>query len=280
MKKIILGVATFAIAMGTFSCIGGGKTNPSTQQDSISYAVGLLEGNRMLGAIEQSQEAEEEDARINKEDFLKGYKDGIKDPKQFSYFAGAITATQTATYMIKDSIDLDLLYAAFESALKADSANYKMTDEKARDLMQIFQQKKQQKAIEEAQRKAQEEKDKGAKFIEEFKKEEGVQVTESGLAYKVLTPGTGATPTEADKVKVNYKGTLINGEEFDANEGIELGVNQVVKGWTEMLQLMKVGEKVKVVIPSDLAYGDQGSYKIPGGATLVFEMELLDIVKK
>ena len=125
--------------------------------------------------------------------------------------------------------------------------------------------------------------EKGKKFLENFVKTEKAQKTDSGLAYKILTPGKDPKPKATDTVKVHYKGTLIDGTEFDSsykrNKPIEFPLNRVIKGWTEGMQLIGKGGKIKLVIPSDLAYGNQGAPpSIPGGATLVFEVELLDIV--
>ncbi|MDD0852718.1 FKBP-type peptidyl-prolyl cis-trans isomerase [Halobacteriovorax sp. GB3] len=127
-------------------------------------------------------------------------------------------------------------------------------------------------------------KDKGGQFIETFVSKEGGTKTASGLAYKVLTEGKGETPKAEDTVTVHYKGTLLDGTEFDSsysrNKPTSFPLNRVIKGWTEGLQLVKKGGKIKLVIPSELAYGDQGAPpKIPGGATLVFEVELIDIKK-
>jgi FKBP-type peptidyl-prolyl cis-trans isomerase FkpA len=109
----------------------------------------------------------------------------------------------------------------------------------------------------------------------------GAVRTESGLIYRELTAGTGASPKASDTVKVNYRGTLVDGTEFDSsyrrNEPAEFPLTRVVKCWTEGLQKMKTGGKSVLVCPSDLAYGDQGRPGIPGGATLVFEIELLEI---
>ena len=109
-----------------------------------------------------------------------------------------------------------------------------------------------------------------------------MKTLESGLQYKVITPGTGASPDLNDKVKCHYRGSLINGREFDSsykrNEPAEFPVNGVIKGWTEALQRMKVGAKWMLFIPSDLAYGDQGAGNvIEPGSTLIFEVELLEI---
>ncbi len=111
--------------------------------------------------------------------------------------------------------------------------------------------------------------------------EPGATKTESGLIYRELRAGTGASPKATDTVKVNYRGTLTNGTEFDSsykrNQPAEFPLNQVIKCWTEGVQKMRVGGKSSLVCPSDIAYGDQGRPSIPGGATLIFEVELLEV---
>lgn len=119
----------------------------------------------------------------------------------------------------------------------------------------------------------------GKTYLEENKKKEGVVVTESGLQYEFLTKGEGALPKAEDQVKVDYVGTLIDGTEFDSSikrgEPVVFGVGQVIPGWSEALQLIPVGSKVRLVIPSDLAYGEQGVMpKIEPNAVLVFEVTL------
>ena len=131
---------------------------------------------------------------------------------------------------------------------------------------------------------AESEKKQGEDFLAKAAKEEGAQKTESGLVYKVLKEGTGAMPKATDTVEVHYEGKLINGEIFDSSlqrgKPVTFPLNQVIKGWTEGVQKVKEGGKIKLVIPSDLAYGTNGAPpKIPGGATLVFDVELLEIVK-
>ncbi len=128
------------------------------------------------------------------------------------------------------------------------------------------------------------EKEGGKAFIESFVSKEGATKTESGLAYKVIKEGTGATPGAEDVVEVHYHGTLTDGTVFDSSvergKTISFPLNRVIKGWTEGLQTMKEGGKTKFVIPSDLAYGEAGAPpKIPGGATLVFEVELFKVTK-
>jgi FKBP-type peptidyl-prolyl cis-trans isomerase FkpA len=124
---------------------------------------------------------------------------------------------------------------------------------------------------------------KAREFLEKEAKEKGAVKKPSGLLYFPLKEGSGASPTATDKVKVNYRGTLVNGTEFDssykAGKPVEFALNQVIKCWTEGVQLMKVGGKAKLVCPSELAYGERGSRGIPPNAPLVFEVELLEVIK-
>ena len=130
------------------------------------------------------------------------------------------------------------------------------------------------------------EKDAGRKFLEENKKRAGVVELPSGLQYEIITKGTGAIPKATDTVSANYIGGLTNGKEFDNSykrgQPIEIPVTGVIQGWIQALQLMPVGSKWKLYIPSDLGYGDRGAPNggIPGGAALVFTVELLAIVHK
>ena len=124
----------------------------------------------------------------------------------------------------------------------------------------------------------------GEKFLAENKTKEGIKTTPSGLQYKVLKEGNGPTPKETDTVVTDYKGTLLNGTEFDSSykrgQPAEFPVNRVIKGWTEALQMMKVGSKYQLFIPANLAYGERGAGQDIGpNETLIFEVELRDIKK-
>ncbi len=124
----------------------------------------------------------------------------------------------------------------------------------------------------------------GDDFLAANKSKEGVVTLPSGLQYKILKAGTGAKPTASDTVVCNYRGTLINGTEFDSSykrgQPSKFPVSGVIKGWTEALQMMPVGSKWQLFIPSDLAYGDSGQSGIPPGSTLIFEVELISIEGK
>jgi FKBP-type peptidyl-prolyl cis-trans isomerase FkpA len=136
-------------------------------------------------------------------------------------------------------------------------------------------------ATERASRVASREKAASAAYLTKATAEPGAVKTDSGLVYRELRAGTGASPKATDTVKVNYRGTLTNGTEFDSsykrNMPAEFPLNGVIPCWTEGVQKMKIGGKASLVCPSDLAYGDQGRPSIPGGATLIFEVELLEI---
>ena len=128
-------------------------------------------------------------------------------------------------------------------------------------------------------------KEAGTKFLEENKKRPGVVTLPSGLQYEIITKGTGPVPKATDTVKAHYTGSLLDGTEFDNSykrgEALTIPVSSVIKGWVEALQLMPVGSKWKLFIPSDLAYGDRGAGgAIPGGSALIFEIELLSIVNQ
>jgi len=157
-----------------------------------------------------------------------------------------------------------------------------LTDEQVKEVMGAFQ--KDMVAKQAAARKATGEKnaEEGKKFLEQNKSKPGVKTTASGLQYKVEKEGSGATPKESDNVKVNYRGTLLNGTEFDSSfkrgAPATFPVNRVIKGWTEGLQLMKPGAKYQLYVPADLAYGERGAGSDIGpNATLMFDVELLEV---
>jgi FKBP-type peptidyl-prolyl cis-trans isomerase FklB len=187
-----------------------------------------------------------------------------------------------------DDIDQDLFIQGVRSGL--DSTNiliqFDQIDPILRDFFQKKQMAQQEKQREEALKKAEDEfgavKLEGEKFLEQNKDSEGVVTTDSGLQYIVLEQGSGEKPGPTSNVKVHYHGTLLDGTVFDSSvdrgESIDFGVNQVIPGWTEGLQLMNVGSKYKFFIPQELAYGaQQKGDVIKPFSTLVFEVELLDI---
>lgn len=174
-----------------------------------------------------------------------------------------------------NSINTELLTKTITSALKGEKTAFAPED------ANMFIQGYFQKLMEEKGAVVRVE---GEKFLEENKKKQGVVTTESGLQYQIIKTGEGAKPAATDKVKTHYHGTLTNGTVFDSSvdrgEPVEFPVNGVIKGWTEALQLMPVGSKWKLFIPYQLAYGERAAGpQIPAYSALVFEVELLEIVK-
>jgi FKBP-type peptidyl-prolyl cis-trans isomerase FklB len=217
-----------------------------TQKDKASYAVGLNVG-RNLGA-QLHQQAVELDQAI----LLRGMKDALAGGK---------------TLLTDDEVKAAL------GQLQAE--------------VRTRQQEKMKVEQEKMEVAAKENKKEGAEFLEANKTKEGVVTLPSGLQYKILTEGTGPKPAATDTVSCNYRGTLLNGTEFDSSykrgQPLSIQVTGVIKGWTEALQLMPVGSKWQLFIPSDLAYGDRGADPRSGigpGATLIFEVELLSIQDK
>jgi FKBP-type peptidyl-prolyl cis-trans isomerase FklB len=157
-----------------------------------------------------------------------------------------------------------------------------ITDEEVRQTLMDFQKEMTTKQQEKAKVLGEKNKKDGEAFLAENKKKDGVKVTASGLQYIVEKEGSGAMPKATNTVVANYRGTLLDGTEFDSsykrNEPAEFPVDGLIKGWTEALQLMKPGAKFKLFIPSELAYGEQGAGdKIGPNATLIFELELVEI---
>jgi FKBP-type peptidyl-prolyl cis-trans isomerase FkpA len=179
------------------------------------------------------------------------------------------------------SVDLDSLVEAIRATY--DGKELALTDEEAAAIRKEYVAKRQAEQQADTTASGQANMLEGQKFLAENKVKDGVQITESGLQYKVITMGDGAKPAAEDTVKVHYRGTLLDGTEFDSsyarNEPISFGLNRVIPGWTEGVQLMPVGSKFMFYIAPELAYGEGGGGPIPPNSTLIFEVELLDIEK-
>lgn len=187
-----------------------------------------------------------------------------------------VAVTESQKFVVK--MNKDKIASSFISALNGKA---EMTDEEAQAVLQEFD--TQMRAKQQALSKAEAEKNlkEGEAFLAENKTKEGVVVTASGLQYKITTLGTGAKPAVTDKIRVTYKGTNLKGEVFDkSEEPVEFPLGQVIEGWKEGFQLLPVGTKATLYIPANLAYGSfSPSEKIGANSVLVFEVELLDIVK-
>lgn len=175
----------------------------------------------------------------------------------------------------KVDINPDILAAGIKDSL---AGKPQLTQDQVKEVMAQFEKDMEQKQKDLGEKN----KTEGTKFLEENKKKPGVKTTSSGLEYKVEKEGTGPQPKATDMVTVNYRGTLIDGTEFDSSykrgQPASFPVNGVIKGWTEALQLMKKGAKYQLVIPSSLAYGERAmGPDIGPNSTLIFEVELMDV---
>lgn len=204
----------------------------------------------------------------------------VTEMDKVSYAIGV----QLGTNFKRQGIDIKI--EKFVQGLKDATAGNKLelTEQEIQQTMMAFSQKMRAKQQEKQKADAVKNLAAGKVFLEANKKKEGVKVLPSGLQYKVIKEGTGKTPTAADKVKTHYRGRLIDGTEFDSSykrgKPAEFGVKAVIKGWTEALQLMKEGAKWELYIPANLAYGERARPTIPANSTLIFEIELLEIVKE
>lgn len=288
MKKVSFLMA-LAVAAGLASCTAQSpKANLATDVDSLSYAIGLartegLDQYLAQQGIDSTQMA----------DFIKGFNEGARkiEKSDAAYMAGLQIGQMVSKQWVEGfnrqifgndstmTLSRDNMLAGFLAGVaKIKGA---MTKAEAQEYMNKQMDAIKEKAIAE---KYADNKAAGEKFLAENKEKEGVVTLPSGLQYKVIKEGKGPKPTETDRVKVNYRGTLIDGKEFDSsykrNEPATFRANQVIKGWTEALTMMPVGSKWELYIPSELAYGTRETGgDIKPFSTLIFEVELLEIVK-
>ncbi len=289
MKKIVMFAAIAAVA-GLASCTSQApKANLKSEIDSLSYMMGITNTQGLQDFAEQRLGVDS----ANWADFMKGVEEGIHkiSKKEKAYTAGVQIGQQVGGDMIENigrqlfgndstqTLSKDNFLAGFLAALKSNSLTLMP---EAKEYVDTHTEAIKAKALEE---KYGENKAAGIKFLEENKTKEGVVTTESGLQYKVIKAGKGEVPTSTSTVKVNYKGTLIDGTEFDSsykrNAPATFRADQVIKGWTEALTMMPVGSKWELYIPQELAYGARETGgQIKPFSTLIFEVELLGIDKK
>lgn len=229
----------------------------------------------------------------NTEEFLQGFAKAVNSREsETSYNFGFAVGSQVAMQggmMTKqffgENTDKEINKKAVVAAATASLLKKTPVLQNASSILMMKSQEMQQKQMMEAQEKMAKNKAEGEKFLEDNKGKEGVVTLASGVQYKVLAEGKGDKPKATDMVKCHYHGTLIDGTVFDSSvnrgEPVDFEVDRVIPGWTEILQLMPVGSKWEVYIPSDKAYGEYGSgEKIGPNSALIFQVELLDIVKK
>ena len=289
MKKIVL-FAAIAAATGLASCTAQApKANLKSDIDSLSYMMGITNTQGLQDFAAQRLGVDS----ANWADFLKGVEEGINkvSKKEKAYAAGIQIGQQVGGDMLENinnslfggdstqTISKDNFLAGFFAALKNKND---ISMDNARAFVETHTEAIKAKALE---AKYGENKAAGIKFLEENKTKEGVVTTESGLQYKVIKAGKGEIPSKTSTVKVNYKGTLIDGTEFDSsykrNAPASFRADQVIAGWTEALTMMPVGSKWELYIPQELAYGARETgAQIKPFSTLIFEVELLEIEKK
>ena len=262
--------------------------NRKAQIDEFSYAMGLAQTQGLKGFITYGLGVD----TLYMDNFAKGLKAGIKmgdNAKKGAFNAGIQIGQQISKQMIpgisrevfgntEELISKDYFLAGFiAGATESKMLMHPiMAQQDAFRLMEDIKNKRFEQQFGAA-------KVQGEAFLDSIAQTEGVVKTESGLCYKVVTEGKGAIPAATDRVKVHYRGTLIDGTEFDSsysrNEPTAFGVNQVISGWTEALTMMPVGSKWILYIPQELAYGSRDLGTIKPFSTLVFEVELLEIEK-
>mgnify|MGYP001524443236 FL=1 len=292
MKKVSI-VMALAVAAGMASCTAQSpKGNIKTDIDSLSYAIGMA---RTEGLEQYLAQQGIDSTQMST--FLKGFNEGAQkiSKEDVAYMAGLQIGQMVSKQWVEgfnhqifgedstQTLSRENMLAGFVAGVVGKGGAMEMAQ--AQDYMRTKMDIIREKAIE---KKYADNKAAGEKFLAENKTKEGVVTTESGLQYKIITKGTGAIPADTSKVKVNYKGTLIDGTEFDSSykrkdkdgksQPATFRANQVIKGWTEALTMMPVGSKWELYIPYDLAYGSRETGgQIKPFSTLIFEVELVGI---
>ncbi len=277
----------FAAAMGLASCAQGPKANMKSDVDTLSYMMG--ESNSQ-GLKDYAMGRLGVDSTDYKE-FIRGIEEGMKvsSAKKKAYMAGMQIGMQVSGDMFEainnqlfegdsvQSLNKDNFMAGFIAGVKDKAL---VSVDSAATYVRTKAEGIKAKALE---AKYADYKKSNEDFLTSNKSKKGVITTASGLQYEVITEGKGEIPADTCKVKVNYKGTLIDGTQFDSSydrkEPATFRANQVIKGWTEALTMMPVGSKWKLYIPQELGYGSREAGKIKPFSTLVFEVELLSIEK-
>ena len=288
MKKVSIFMAIAAAASLASCTAQAPKANLKTDIDSLSYSIGMAQTQGLKGYLTGRLDVD----TAYMAEFIKGLNEGANktSKKDIAYMAGLQIGQQISNQMMK-GINQELFAGDSTKTISKDNflAGFIAgTPEKGGVMTMEAAQEYTRTAMETIKAKAMEEKyadnkAAGEKFLAENKAKDGVKTTESGLQYKVITEGKGEIPADTCKVKVNYKGTLIDGTEFDSsykrNEPATFRANQVIKGWTEALTMMPVGSKWELYIPQELAYGSRESGQIKPFSTLIFEVELVGIEK-
>ncbi len=290
MKKILIYSLGVVALLSTTSC--NCRTSVSSldnQTDSLSYVFGVMNGASIGEAKASGMYAELNDLDVDL--FIKGLDEALNsDKSQNSYYLGLTQGAQMKQYferMASDpgvQYDIDVFLAAFAQAFEGDTTLLiKSSDARSiySAMMDAAVKAKEQAELDSiaATPEAKANLEAGVAFLAAKEQEEGVQKTASGLLYKVIKAGKGETIKPSDRVEVKYVGKFINDSIFDSNDNTRFGANQGIAGWNEGMQLMAPGAKYELYIPADLAYGVRGNSRIPSNSTLVFEVEILGLVK-
>lgn len=276
-------VALLALVVTSCSDYKAKSVKLKSDLDSLNYAFGYVNG-KILKDYHLSKDTTGDGIKS----LMKGIKDGLNQKETVDSLKQAVdlgsmigNQLRTNTDFYGDStltMDYKLLRQGMINGVAGSDAG--MTADEARDYFNGTMEALQAKKME---AQYNDNKVAGQNFLAENAKKEGVITTASGLQYEVIKKGNGPLPKDTDKVKVHYHGTLVDGTVFDSSvdrgQPAEFGVTQVIKGWVEGLQLMPVGSKYKFYIPQELAYGSQSQGQIKPFSTLIFEVELLEIVK-
>lgn len=259
-----------------------------TSADSVSYAGGMSVTKGLIPFLVQQQGVD----TTYMADFIRGFQEVVKegvDPKVKAYMAGMDIAGQVRDRMLpgmvedfadsSDSIVADVFYRGFADALAADTTHF--TQAAAEE---FFRQKREADMAAKQEKLYGANREAGRQFLAENARKDSVITLPSGLQYQILVKGEGEVPQASDRVKVNYEGRLIDGTVFDASvrhgdKPAEFSPRQVIPGWTEALTMMPVGSKWRLFIPCELAYGDRDQGQIKPYSTLIFDVELVEIVK-
>ncbi|HEY9118857.1 MAG TPA: FKBP-type peptidyl-prolyl cis-trans isomerase [Marinobacter sp.] len=199
--------------------------------------------------------------------------------EKVSYGMGLVMGERMGNDLL--DLQMDQFLQGVQHGHAGDEEQTRMSREEIQEALMAYQSQLQEQEAAKTEELAKKNKEAGEEFLAENAEREGVKTTESGLQYEILEEGNGEKPTAEDRVRVHYTGELISGEVFDSSrergEPVTFGLNQVIPGWTEGLQLMSEGSRAKLYIPADLAYGPGGNQRIGPNETLVFDVELLEI---
>ncbi len=309
MKKLIIitiaGISALASCKGTDATSAPSFDAISTENDSLSYFLGTEVANSFVQSkidkiFEPTAFAKGLEDGFNEADFIVKVKDiepqlrakfmalyqdttsSVYVGKSKGTFTGLNSIDDTLSYYIGTDVSSRLAKNGFKDYFSENAYLNGIHDAMAKLPFKVSADAMNPKANEIVAAKGKILAQIGEDFLAQKTAQDDVVTLPSGLRYKVITEGTGAKPQATDRVKAHYHGTLIDGTIFDSSvdrgEPLEIGVNQVIPGWTEALQLMPVGSKYELYIPFNLAYGPQGSQSIPPYSALVFEVELLEIL--